>query len=177
MRTKQQLLEETIDSFFSECIDFSNPEILKAIVDKSHSGLGTTLYEKVDSIDSLISLCKLQKEQAAGMKLSFKTTPISSYVSDDENTTSVAKECTIYLDGGSQIIEIYLRISVVLEFKKDKWLVVHRHASVPEAAHDEKDTFGFEALKQKNLALEKEVALRTAELVVKNRELAIEAAL
>src|SRR5690606_32626106 len=82
----------------------------------------------------------------------------------------------LYVQMESENLEMYLRVSVVLEYTNGKWLVVHWHASKPENVESEKDTFGIDNWKEKAEALEKVVEERTADLVVKNRELQIEAA-
>ena len=70
-----------------------------------------------------------------------------------------------------------LRLSLVLEYIEEKWLMVHFHSSKPEEVESEKDTWGIETWKERAEELEKEVAERTADLVLKNRDLEIEAAL
>jgi hypothetical protein len=176
-KAKKQLLNQTIEIFLNECILYNNPKKIKEVVDSSFSGIGTTIYEKVSSTEGLETILKLQKEQTAEMKVSFKSKTISNHISTDENTAIIAKDLTMYLGTGTDTIEIYIRISTVLEFKNDKWLVVHWHASLPDTVENEGDTFGLEALKQKTIALEKLIAERTQDLVKKNHELEIEAAL
>jgi hypothetical protein len=176
-KAKKQLLNQTIEIFLNECILYNNPKKIKEVVDSSFSGIGTTIYEKVSSTEGLETILKLQKEQTAEMKVSFKSKTISNHISTDENTAIIAKDLTMYLGTGTDTREIYIRISTVLEFKNDKWLVVHWHASLPDTVENEGDTFGLEALKQKTFALEKLIAERTQDLVKKNRELEIEAAL
>jgi signal transduction histidine kinase len=58
---------------------------------------------------------------------------------------------------------VAIRCTLVLERRNDRWLLVHAHYSVPDAAQDEGDTL-MDTLEARNRALEREVALRTAEL-------------
>ncbi|MBK7290559.1 MAG: two-component sensor histidine kinase [Chitinophagaceae bacterium] len=55
-------------------------------------------------------------------------------------------------------------MTLVFEFIKDKWMLLHIHASKPENAESEKDTFGIDEWKQKNAELEKLVEERTKDL-------------
>jgi C4-dicarboxylate-specific signal transduction histidine kinase len=71
----------------------------------------------------------------------------------------------------SQAIKMALRCSTVFEFQDEKWLLVHWHASKPEEAESETDTYGVEQWKQRTIELEKMVSNRTADLVEKNKEL------
>ncbi|MGB5384103.1 MAG: hypothetical protein WBN19_09635, partial [Lutimonas sp.] len=60
---------------------------------------------------------------------------------------------------------------MVLEYIENKWKLVHWHASKPEQVESEKDTWGIQSWKERAEILEKEVAERTGDLVLKNREL------
>jgi signal transduction histidine kinase len=64
-----------------------------------------------------------------------------------------------------------MRASAILEFKEEQWKMIHWHVSKPDHVPSETDTYGIEEWKQKADALEKLVAERTADLLVKNNEL------
>ena len=77
----------------------------------------------------------------------------------------------------SESNEMLLRLSTVLEYRDEKWIVIHFHGSKPEYDGGENDPWHVNEWKQKNADLENAVEEKTADLVIKNRELEIEGAL
>src|SRR6185437_412673 len=112
-----------------------------------------------------------------GFKMTWNTKPLHRHISEDENTGVFVDDVYLHVQTDTANIEMYLRLSVILEYTNDKWLVVHWHASKPENVESEKDTFGIDTWKEKAEELEKVVKERTADLDVKNRELEIETSL
>ncbi|MGF1555313.1 nuclear transport factor 2 family protein, partial [Paucihalobacter sp.] len=176
-KQKRELLNNTFNSFIEVGLSGENLEILEDIVFKDVVGFGTTVDEKLFGVKELRDLLIRQKEQSAGMALSWKINTLDLYISSDENTAIFTNEITLYLIVDDNPVEIYLRFSIVMEYADDKWMVVHWHGSKPEHVESEKDTWGVQTWKEKAEELENLVAERTADLVVKNRELEIETAL
>ena len=176
---KQQLLNETYKQFidYGTGVNDKDPAALKKIVDEKLMGFGTTIDEKILSVDQFLELLRIQKEQSKGLVLKWEIKPVSHYTSEDENTAVFADDLFLKIGTGSEMVEMYLRFSVILVYQQNKWVVIHWHGSKPENVESEKDTFGIENWKQKAEALGKLVDERTADLVLKNRELEIEASL
>lgn len=163
--TKEKLLNDTYQKF----IDVSSgliesDEILYDIVDKNLLGFGTTIDEKMFSIADYRTMLLAQKEQSKDLQMHFNVTPLKRVITPTENTAVITGEITISVKAENETIEIYLRFSVVLEYRQDKWIVIHFHASKPELVESEADTFGIEEWKQKNAELERKVAEKTSEL-------------
>jgi signal transduction histidine kinase len=174
---KRQLLDRTFQTFMEVGLGAGNLDILDDIVARDVVGFGTTIDEKLFGIKELQSLLIRQKEQSSGMELSWKINTLDIHISADENSAIFTNEIFLYITESENPIEMYMRFSVVLEYVQNKWLVVHWHGSKPEHVESEKDTWGIQTWKEKAESLEKEVAERTADLVEKNKELSIEAAL
>ena len=77
------------------------------------------------------------------------------------------------LDGDTH--RLFVRLSCVLEYKEDRWVVVHFHGSKPGETED--DSWHVNEWRQKNEALTRLVGAKTAELERKNLELMTEACL
>ncbi|HSP41065.1 MAG TPA: nuclear transport factor 2 family protein, partial [Gillisia sp.] len=176
-KAKRQLLDKTFNTFMNVGLGQENLDLLKDIVAKDVVGFGTAIDEKIFGLKELFELLKRQKEQSAGMEVSWKINTLDIHISNDENTAIFTNDLKFYITVDGNPIDMYMRISVVLEYTEAKWLVVHWHGSKPELVESEKDTWGIETWKEKAEALEKEVAERTADLVEKNWELKVEAAL
>jgi signal transduction histidine kinase/DNA-directed RNA polymerase subunit N (RpoN/RPB10) len=174
---KKQLLDITFQKFMDLGLGEGNLNILEDIVAQDVVGFGTTIDEKLFGVKELQSLLIRQKEQSAGMDLSWKINTLDIHISADENSAIFTNEIVLYITEDENPIEMYMRFSVVLEYVQNKWIVVHWHGSKPEHVESEKDTWGIQTWKEKAESLEKEVAERTADLVEKNKELSIEAAL
>lgn len=154
-----------------------NLHLLDEIVAKDVVGFGTAIDERLFGIAQLEELLTRQKQQSAGLEMKWEVTTLDLHISSDENTAVFTNEVTLQISNDRDPIKMYLRFSVVLEFEQHKWVVVHWHGSKPEQVESEKDTWGLDLWKAKADELEKLVAERTAELLVKNRELEIETAL
>ncbi|MEO7174438.1 MAG: nuclear transport factor 2 family protein, partial [Saprospiraceae bacterium] len=174
---KKELLFATYQSFMDQVLGLCEPDTLRDILLVDAMGFGTTTDEKIFGADAFLNLIKIQNKQSEGLGFKWKIDPLSRYVSPAEDSAAFADDIYLNFDVNGEKIEMYLRISVILEYRKDKWLVVHWHGSKPEEVQSEEDTFGIESWKQKVETLEKLVAERTSELVEKNRELEIETAL
>jgi signal transduction histidine kinase len=97
--------------------------------------------------------------------------PLLKRIAADGNSAVFSDEIFLTVNVGGDDVEIYLRFSVVMEFIKGKWVVVHWHGSKPEYVSSETDTFGIEVWKTKNAELEKIVVERTLELTRQKQEL------
>ena len=69
------------------------------------------------------------------------------------------------------------RISSLMEKTATGWIALHQHGSYPDMKAVEGEAFAHDTLKAENKKLQLSVEARTKELVSKNRELEIEAAL
>ncbi|MFZ1798540.1 MAG: nuclear transport factor 2 family protein, partial [Chitinophagaceae bacterium] len=174
---KEKLLYDTYQSFMDQGFGLTTPDTLHEIVSNDIMGFGTTADEKIFGFDALFKLLKTQNEQSEGLTPNWKTVPVSRYINSAGNLAAFADDIFLTMVVNGEKLEMYLRSSIVLEYTGDKWLVIHWHGSKPENVQSEADTFGVESWKQKAVALEKVVKERTADLVIKNRDLEIEAAL
>ena len=174
---KEKLLYDTYQSFMDQGFGLTPPDTLHDIVSNKIMGFGTTADEKIFGFDALFKFLKTQNEQSKGLAPNWKIVPVNRYINSNGNLAAFADDIFLTMVVDGEKLEMYLRSSIVLEYTGDKWLVIHWHGSKPENVLSEADTFGVEKWKQKAEALEKVVKERTADLVIKNRDLEIEAAL
>lgn len=174
---KKSLLEYTYQQFMNEGLGMNNLSQLDELADPQIMGFGTTEDEKMFSLAELKTLLQRQKSQTEGISLSWEINPLYRRISSQEDTAVYADELFLHITTGAEKLVMYMRFSIVLEYNNEKWKVTHWHGSKPENVKSDEDTFGIENWKQKAEALEKLVTERTAELVIKNRELEIEASL
>jgi len=174
---KNKLLLDTYQRFIDIVLGLCEPDTLENIMLSDAMGFGTTTDEKIFGVEAFLKILKFQNEQSKGLDFKWKVEPVSRYISLSEDLAAFADDIYLNFEVNGEKIEMYLRTSIILEYRDDKWLVIHWHGSKPEEVQSEEDTFGIETWKQKVETLEKQVAERTADLVEKNKELEVEASL
>ncbi|MBL7861871.1 MAG: nuclear transport factor 2 family protein, partial [Cyclobacteriaceae bacterium] len=175
--SKKQSMIHTYREFMEMCFRNDYSGILPRFVDEKIAGFGTALDEKIQGIAGIKKLLKIQKRQSKGLEISWKIKPVSHYTSEGRNTAVFADDVYLTIKTGHEIMKMYVRISVILNYHDNLWKVIHWHCSKPEQVESEKDTWGVVSWKQRAQELERLVAEKTADLIKKNRELAIEAAM
>ena len=163
--SKEKLLNDTYKTFMdvaSNVID--SDEIIDEIIDKNVIGFGTTIDEKIFSLADFRKMLLAQKEQSKDLQMHFKVIPLKRLITAKENVAVIIGEVIISAKMENETVDIYLRFSTVLEYRQEKWIIIHFHASKPENVESEKDTFGIDDWKQKNEELERKVAEKTSEL-------------
>ncbi|MFT4855801.1 MAG: signal transduction histidine kinase [Algoriphagus sp.] len=176
-KEKKALLEKTYQEFMRIGLESDDPNLLEGMVDQDVTGFGTAIDEKILGIEDFKQLMINQKIQIDGIDITYRNETINQFISEDENTAVFAEDVYFTIKTEEEGLEMYLRFSVVLNYSKHQWRVIHWHGSKPEQVESEKDTWGLESYKQKAEELEKLVDEKTADLLNKNRELEIEAAL
>ncbi|WP_416377670.1 nuclear transport factor 2 family protein, partial [Algoriphagus persicinus] len=173
---KRKLLDSTHQAVLEMGIGGKMTVPLSEIVSTEIVGIGTAIDEKIFGIHEVEELLKRQKEQTEGIEVDWNFNMLDIHISPDENTAVIIDDIFLKIKT-DQELEMYLRFSIVFEYVGDKWVLIHWHSSKPEQVKSEKDTWGIASWKEKAESLEKEVAERTSDLVVKIRELEIEEAL
>lgn len=176
-KTKQKALNQVYQEFINTCMGMKEMDGLAMLVDEKIFGYGSAVDEKIQGIEGVKKLLQNQVDQSSGIQITWKVEPFSRFISADENTAVFADDIFMTIQTGNEDVVMYLRLSIVLNYVDKKWKVIHWHGSKPEEVESEKDTWGIENWKQKAEELEKMVAEKTTDLVEKNRELQIEAAL
>ena len=172
---KRNLLNNTHKEFFDVMLFNFAPEKLEDFVVSDVMGYGTTVDEKIFDLAGLQKLVAVQKEQAEGIDLNFHITPIHRSITADENVAIYVDEIVISMQLSEGRNEFGVRVSTILEYQKGKWKVIHWHGSKP--VDIEEDTWHKDELKKRNEELQKQVEEKTTQLLNKNHELEIEAAL
>lgn len=172
---KEQLLNNTYEKFLDLVLGDFSLERIDEIAVQDVMGYGTTIDEKLFEIEGLQELVIRQRKQSQGAEIDIKTDRVFQKIFSNYEAALIVDEFQInmIIDGMTNFIP--LRVSTVLEFVDNDWKVIHWHGSV--AVESEDDTWHINEWKQKNEKLQRLVDEQTADLVNKNRELEIEAAL
>ena len=175
--TKEKLLKKTYEKFLQISMNKLPPEILDDLVAEDIMGYGTAIDEKINSLPDCRDLVVRQKEQSAGMKFKHEIIPGIRRISPDGDSVIVVDEMKITINSSEYSHQLFLRITTVLEYADNKWTVVHFHTSKPDGTKGETDTWHINEWKRKNQELQKLVDEKTADLLIKNRDLQIETSL
>ncbi|MCG2613287.1 ATP-binding protein [Terrimonas sp. NA20] len=174
---KEILLNEALDRVCAIGWGLEPDDLLQNYFAEHLMIVGTTADELFFDLDGLRTLIRRQKDQSAGLELHFSRTPVYRNYCADDNVAVFVEHVAVKIKTGTETIILGIRSSAVMEYISGKWKLVHWHASKPEMVQSDSDTFGIDDWKKKTDALEKLVAERTADLVIKNRELEIETSL
>ncbi len=176
-RKKKLSMFSTFRQFMETCMVSDGSGALHKTFDENIFGFGTAIDEKIFGIKEVKKLLKNQQKQSKGLGIKWKIKPVSRFITADENTAVFADDLHLSIRAGKEMVKMYIRFSVVLNYRNDKWKVIHWHGSKPEQVESEKDTWGVENWKQKATELQRLVDEKTTDLIGKNRELEIETAL
>jgi len=176
-KVKEKLLNDTYIKYIQTSLADLPLEDIHKFIDENFTGYGTALNEKLLSISDYRELVVRQRDQGKDINFDFTSTPITRKVLADGNSALYVDEIIIKMHVNSESNEMLLRLSTVLEYRDEKWIVIHFHGSKPEYDGGENDPWHVDEWQQKNAELEKLVEEKTADLLLKNRELEIEAAL
>ena len=168
---KEKLMHATYQQFMEAGLNLNDGDGIIRIISEEIMGFGTTVDEKIFGQQQVVELLSRQKEQSEGVDMTWKINPLHRYLAPSENMAVFADDIFCIMKIGSETHEFNLRLSLILDYLQDEWLVVHWHGSKPEYVQSEEDTWGIENWRQKTTELEKQVEERTAELIAKNNEL------
>ena len=174
---KKKLLHATYEKFLKISINKLPGELLDGITAEDIMAYGTTIDEKLLSINDCRELVERQLEQASGLKFKRIRIPEIIRISPEEDSAIFVEELKIKIISKEDTHKLFLRITTVLEYSENIWKVVHFHTSKPDETKGETDTWHVNEWKRKNEELQKLVAEKTNDLIIKNRDLEIEASL
>lgn len=174
---KENLLNDTYHKWMQTGLYDLPLDGINEFVDPEIMGYGTAIDEKVISLSEYRELINTQREQAVGLEMSIEITPVFRSISNKEDSAIFVDEIKVSINVNEDKQGLFLRITTILEYIDSKWIVVHWHGSIPTETTAETDAWLVNEWKRKNEELQKLVDEKTSELLNKNRELEIEAAL
>ncbi len=149
-------------------------ETFASTLDETYEMIGTSESEVCHTKADGINFLKGQIEEIVG-KAELRNRQIE--VIPVDQLMLVNEHCDIYVLADS-VWNFYskIRISTLIRETETGWKVVQQHGSLPDMRVQEGETLAIDKINKENIELRDAVKRRTAELEIKNRELAIEAA-
>ena len=162
-------------------VTFGNDPItnVRAHIDGGFMGYGTAADEKILGWEGFTWMVERQREEIKGMHPDLRLNPVHRRVFSGNSSALFVDELRIAMEDNneSQIPPLIVRNSTILKYNGKKWMIIHFHASLPDANTLEGTAWPIEEWKRKNADLEVLVKEKTTTLLTQNRELEIEAAL
>lgn len=168
---KEKALNDTLEQAILIGFGLAPVENLEKIFAQKIMVIGTAVEEKYTSLDGLRELINMQKEQSAGLELSYTRNEVYRDLPVNEKIAIIVEDIHLTIKVNNDVTGFDMRASAILEDKGDQWQVIHWHVSKPDNVQSDIDTYGIEEWKQKADALEKLVAERTAEITRQKEEL------
>jgi signal transduction histidine kinase len=172
-KEKEQLLNDTLEKAINIGFGLAPIDLIEDVFAQKMMAIGTAVEEKYTSLDGLRERIRMQQEQSQGMELKFTRTEVYRDLPAQENIAIIVEDIALQITINNESTGFDMRASAILEFKEEQWKMIHWHVSKPDNVQSATDTYGIEEWKQKADALEKLVAERTADLLVKNNELQV----
>src|SRR6056297_3526644 len=172
---KIKILEETFERIINVGFCLVPYQDLSDIISKDPVVFGTTIDEKILSIEGVEKLFKSQFEQMEGLKPKLERNRIATHISPDGNSAFIVEEFTLSISSQDDVSTIFMRASCIMEYRVNGWKLTHWHASTP--VDTENDHWHQEEWKREKEKLQKLVDEQTADLHGKNKELEIEASI
>ena len=173
----EQILNNTYNLIIEVALCGAPLQSLAGVIADQFMSFGTASDEKLYSFDDLRWMVERQRNELGDLPSQIKRYPKFSTIFSGGHSALIVEEIEITVGEGEERNLMILRLSTVLEYRTDKWMVIHFHASTPDANTQEGEAWPIEEWKRRNKELQKMVAEKTADLIIKNRELEIEAAL
>ncbi|MBT8219383.1 MAG: nuclear transport factor 2 family protein, partial [Bacteroidia bacterium] len=139
-------------------------------------GYGTALDETVRGWKDFKWMIERQRGELDS-EVEIKRIPLLKQTYSNDRSALIVEEFEMTMNMGEEIHGFTLRLSTLLEFTSDKWVIKHFHGSTADADTPEGNAWPIEEWKRRNAELQRVVAEKTHDLQEKNRELEIEAAL
>ncbi len=175
---KEKSLKEAYTKLLEVGFGEGSLETIDQFIDDDVMGYGTAQDEKIISLQEFKELIIAQRKQAANFDdFSFTSKPFIIRFSDNGNTAVLVDEIVLFTRFQGESNELSLRMSTVFDIRDGAWKLIHWHGSKPEHFSGGDDPWHVDEWKKKNTELQKAVEEKTADLVIKNRELEIESAL
>jgi signal transduction histidine kinase len=168
---KEKLLNETYQKILRIGFALEPTLDLREYFSEKLYIIGTTKDEMINTLQGLQRLIDRQKEQSAGLEISFTSKAVDRQYYSEDTMAVMTDEITAHILSKEYETSFDMRSSGLLKFEEGKWKLVYWHASKPENVQSEEDTFGINEWKEKNAQLERLVAERTSDLLKKNEEL------
>ncbi len=175
---KEKMLRDTYKHVLEVGFADGSLDLLPQLFKEDIMGIGSAADEIYFSIKEIRELIVNQRKQSKSFDDYYiKSNPVFIKILEGGTTAIVIDiaELTTIVNGKEN--KLSPRMTMVFEFVNESWNVIHWHASISEHISAGEDPWHIEEWKQKTEKLERMVEEKTAELLNKNRELEIEAAL
>ncbi|MEN2282968.1 ATP-binding protein [Algoriphagus sp. SE2] len=167
-------LAEWLETFWTTYIK-GDYEHWATFVADDYYNIGGTKEEIWHSKQEILEYSYALQDQMVGQaEIRNRTIEVLPY--DDYLMVNEFTDLYVKIDG-EWIFYGPFRMSSLLAKTETGWIALHQHGSYPDMKASEGEAFAADALKAENKRLQEAVDQRTSELLLKNRELEIEAAL
>ncbi|MDQ3682971.1 MAG: nuclear transport factor 2 family protein, partial [Bacteroidota bacterium] len=174
---KEILLKATYDSLINVAL-FNHPiGEIEYCISESFMGYGTARDEKVFGLKEFVWMLERQRKELGDVEFRIRRFPVTREEFCSGNSVLIVEEFETSITTDDAVNSFILRLSTVLEYKSYHWMICHFHGSIADANTQQGDAWPIEEWKRRNAELQKLVDEKTSDLLLKNRELEIEAAL
>ncbi len=152
-----------------------NVEAMDVLLAEEYTQVGSAETEVFSNKQDAVKFLYDTIDQVSG-KLEMRNR--STRLEKQDTLILIHELCDIFvLTDDKWVFYAKARASTLMQQKKEGWKIIHQHSSFPDARTGEGENIAIDKIAEENRELREAVKRRTVELVHKNRELEIEAAL
>ncbi len=128
---KEKLLNDTYEKFIQTSFYDLPIDGIEEFIDQNIMAYGTANDEKLHSISDYRELIIRQREQGKDIEMTFDITPMLRRVTGNGDSALFIDEVIITMVINNETNKLFMRLSSILEYREEKWFVVHFHGSLP----------------------------------------------
>ena len=170
-------LHEVYEALIHVALFQHSYEKLRPHIDDTFMGYGTALDEKLRGWEGFHWMVDRQRKELAENDITINRYPIQKSAFADDRSAMIVEEIEFTFTTEEGPTGFTMRLSTILEYANDRWMIHHFHGSTADADTPEGSAWPIEEWKRRNAELQRIVEKKTSDLKIKNRDLEIEAAL
>ncbi len=176
-KTQQQQLNKAYHTLIQVCLYDTPIREMEPYLANDVMNFGAGRKELTKTKAAFLEQIKNQKKLARGLKMDFKINPVLRKITSNGNGAIFTDDIinTVWVNGVAN--KLQFRLSFIFEYSQNKWVLIHSHTSAPDSQRADDEVWPIEELRKRTAVLEKSLDEKVADLLIKNRELQIEAGL
>ncbi|MEQ9423545.1 MAG: ATP-binding protein [Cyclobacteriaceae bacterium] len=161
MKSTSEVLK-TYEDLIAMFLYFKPTDSLENMISGNLMAYGTAEHEIIRGHSDLLAMINTQVDEMKGVELEHNRKMLVNQSLAGGNTHLFVEEITIKIV--AEDYSFLMRMSTLFEFLDKKWVLSHFHASTPDSNISEGEALPIQAVRKKNLELEKLIKKRTEEL-------------
>jgi hypothetical protein len=151
----EKLLDETYETLINVALGGMPLQNIDGLLSDQFMAYGTAPDEEVYGYNSFKWMVERQWAELENVKPEIKRHQKFKKLFSNANSALIVEEVEIIVGKGDEANAILLRLSTIMEYTGEKWMILHFHGSTADANTLEGNAWPIEEWKRRNIELEK----------------------